>query len=309
MMGAVMKRVIAFLIGLCLLPVSAGAQVIEYYHLDAVGNVRAVTDQQGRVIERHDYLPFGEEWNPQGGTQPLRFTGKERDAETGLDYFGARYYGSSIGRFTTVDPVYTWRENLVDPQRWNRYAYVRNNPLRYVDPDGRELKLAIYHGTLPAKTAQGTAEQIAANLTRAGVKNVTFELKAGSPGMLEVLRYGLLPTPHSHLLDLRDDRKGSPSIRSQEAGHNWDLGGHSAVATSVVKARTTAEEQLITGISNLATHEVAHDALGHTDTHDFMKAGGAASDNWLFDTKLAFTPSQAQRLQREYNRPGEVQRR
>jgi len=55
-------------------------------------------------------------------------------------YFGARYYGSKIGRFTTTDPVYTWRENLVDPQRWNRYAYARNNPLRYVDPDGRELR-------------------------------------------------------------------------------------------------------------------------------------------------------------------------
>lgn len=55
-------------------------------------------------------------------------------------YFGARYYGSKIGRFTTVDPVYTWRENLVDPQRWNRYAYARNNPLRYVDPDGRAIE-------------------------------------------------------------------------------------------------------------------------------------------------------------------------
>ena len=54
------------------------------------------------------------------GGQPKHFTGKERDAETGLDYFGARYYGSKIGRFTTVDPVYTWQENLVDPQRWNR---------------------------------------------------------------------------------------------------------------------------------------------------------------------------------------------
>jgi len=127
--------------------VPAEAQrVVKYPHLDAVGNVRAVTDASGNVIERHDYLPFGEEWcpGPPPGVcanvppgQPKRFTGKERDAETGLDYFGARYYGSKIGRFTTVDPVYTWRENLVDPQRWNRYVYVRNNPLRYVDPDGR----------------------------------------------------------------------------------------------------------------------------------------------------------------------------
>ena len=117
----------------------ARAQVVEYYHTDAIGNVRAITDASGNVIERHDYQPYGEEWLPQGGTQPLRFTGKERDAETGLDYFGARYYGSKIGRFTTTDPVYTWQENLADPQRWNRYAYARNNPLRYVDPDGRAV--------------------------------------------------------------------------------------------------------------------------------------------------------------------------
>jgi RHS repeat-associated protein len=126
------------------LPAQA-ADVVEYVVTDALGNVRVITDEQGNVVERHDYLPFGEECltgpcasNPGGGAgQPRKFTGKERDAETGLDYFGARYYGSKIGRFTTVDPVYTWNENLLDPQRWNRYAYARNNPLRYVDPDGK----------------------------------------------------------------------------------------------------------------------------------------------------------------------------
>jgi RHS repeat-associated protein len=58
-----------------------------------------------------------------------------------MDYFGARYYRASSGRFATVDPLMTIKENLVDPQKWNRYAYVRNNPLRWVDPDGRELRL------------------------------------------------------------------------------------------------------------------------------------------------------------------------
>ena len=118
----------------------ARAQVIEYAHMDALGSIRAVTDGTGRVLERHDYLPFGEEWNPappRPDNQPLRFTGKERDGETGLDYFGARYYGSRIARFTTTDPVYTIADNLIDPQRWNRYSYGLNNPYRYVDPDGR----------------------------------------------------------------------------------------------------------------------------------------------------------------------------
>lgn len=115
------------------------AQTVEYYHLDALGSVRAVTNQSGAVIERHDYLPFGEELTPPVGAQPRQFTGKERDAETGMDYFGARYFSAETARFTTIDPVFTYEENLVDPQRWNRYAYVRDNPLRYTDPDGRAL--------------------------------------------------------------------------------------------------------------------------------------------------------------------------
>jgi RHS repeat-associated protein len=137
-----MRRVIWTLLVL-LSAGSAAAQsvpTIEYYHTDAVGSVRAVTDQTGAVVRRHDYFPFGEEFAAQPGSDPRRFTGKERDAETGLDYFGARYYASRTGRFTTVDPLITLEENLVDPQRWNRYAYVRNNPLRYTDPDGRAIE-------------------------------------------------------------------------------------------------------------------------------------------------------------------------
>ncbi len=52
-------------------------------------------------------------------------------------YFGARYYRSDLGRFTTVDPVLDQQAALTDPQRWNRYAYALNNPLKYTDPDGK----------------------------------------------------------------------------------------------------------------------------------------------------------------------------
>jgi RHS repeat-associated protein len=79
---------------------------------------------------------------PQPTTKEKKlFTGHERDAETGLDYFGARYYRPQVGRFTTVDPELNVKEALVDPQRWNRYAYAKNNPLKYVDPDGRNPAL------------------------------------------------------------------------------------------------------------------------------------------------------------------------
>ena len=104
------------------------ASTIEYHHLDSLGSVRAVTNEAGHVVSRHDFLPFGQEWTLPTSREKKLFTGQEHDPETGLDYFGARYYQARIGRFTTIDPVYTWKENLVDPQRWNRYAYARSNP-------------------------------------------------------------------------------------------------------------------------------------------------------------------------------------
>ena len=99
------------------------------------------------IADLHDYLPFGEEiaagigsrdgtW---GGAEPkLKFTGKLRDdvAESGLDFFGARYFSSAQGRFTSPDPIHIMPQKLLDPQQWNMYSYVRNNPLRWIDPTG-----------------------------------------------------------------------------------------------------------------------------------------------------------------------------
>lgn len=70
---------------------------------------------------------------------PAHFTGKERDAETGLDYFGARYLSSAQGRWMSPDPTRMTWERLDDPQHFNLYGYVRNNPFAYVDDFGEEL--------------------------------------------------------------------------------------------------------------------------------------------------------------------------
>jgi RHS repeat-associated protein len=116
---------------------------------DQLGTPRMILDQSGSLANtsRHDYLPFGEELfagtfgrttalgytNADGVRQ--KFTGKERDVETGLDYFGARYYAKVQGRFTAPDPLLS-SATVGDPQSWNRYSYTVNNPLRYIDPDG-----------------------------------------------------------------------------------------------------------------------------------------------------------------------------
>jgi RHS repeat-associated protein len=127
---------------------TAQAGTVRYVTPDHLGTPRVISNSNGTVASRHDYLPFGAELFAAGGrttgqgytaadTAPLRqkFTSKERDVESGLDYFGARYFGNGQGRFTSVDPL-TSSARTEAPQTWNRYAYVLNNPLRFTDPDG-----------------------------------------------------------------------------------------------------------------------------------------------------------------------------
>ena len=125
----------------------------RYTTSDHLGSPRVVTNSGAGVVSRHDYMPFGEELGSSVGGRTAgmgfivsdglrqKFTSKERDIETGLDYFGARYFASTQGRFTTVDP-FAGSGRASTPQTWNRYTYVLNNPLTLVDPDGMEGQIA-----------------------------------------------------------------------------------------------------------------------------------------------------------------------
>jgi len=129
----------SFLLAASLLawPGVSRGQVTEYVHEDALGSVRALTNDHGEVV-RYDYLPFGEEERLESFANDFKFAGKERDRETGLDYSVTTYYASRLGRFTSPTSRCR-RQPLTDPQQWNAYAYARGNPLRYTQPDGRQF--------------------------------------------------------------------------------------------------------------------------------------------------------------------------
>ena len=114
----------------------------RHFHLDHLGTPRLITGAAGGQVSYHAYLPFGEELtNPLQDDVTLKFTGHERDLEAdGLDYMHARHCGPQIGRFTSADPIVG---NPEEPQSWNRYAYVRNNPIKLLDPDGKRAILVI----------------------------------------------------------------------------------------------------------------------------------------------------------------------
>jgi RHS repeat-associated protein len=217
----------------------------EYLTADHLGSTRLVTGTGGTVVERHDYAPFGEEIAAQGCGQPagsagrsprcdiagygaasevpLLFTGKERDGNTGLDYFGARYFSGAQGRFTSPDPMVHPRESqfgeegfLADPQRWNKYAYALNNPLRYIDPDGRETQT--YLGA-PGYEAQLRNDK----RMSATEKKVWATLAAGAAGFFapEIVGAGVaisrwLPGLAPAMMQfLQDESGGVPGVSSR----------------------------------------------------------------------------------------------
>jgi RHS repeat-associated protein len=126
---------------------TANPTTTYFAHKDHLGSSRLLTGVSQSVIECDGYQPFGEldtsVCNPPTSTSTTtyKFTGQERDTESGLDNFGARYFGSNLGRFMSPDDF--WKDSHVgDPQSWNKYTYARNNPLRYIDPTGEEATVS-----------------------------------------------------------------------------------------------------------------------------------------------------------------------
>ena len=153
-----------------LCPFFAHAQETKVYYFltDHLGSVDVVLDENGEVVERRDFLPYGAEREVSNsgtldgagtapGTNPVNtrgFTGKELDSQTGLHYYGARYYDSEIGRFTSIDPVVLGHGDidlmslLSDPQSLNAYSYVTNNPIGFKDETGQYKEDVHYDLTL-----------------------------------------------------------------------------------------------------------------------------------------------------------------
>ena len=106
-----------------------------FVHADHLGSTRLMTKLDQSIADSYDYVPFGEGLYGGGVTQH-RFTGYERDIETGKDYARARYYAAPAASFLTPDPAGTSATCLLNPQTQNRYAYVTDNPLNETDPTG-----------------------------------------------------------------------------------------------------------------------------------------------------------------------------
>ena len=128
-----------------------------------------------------------------------KFTGKERDAESGLDYFGARYYGSALGRFTSPDEVFA-DQHPADPQSWNLYGYVRNNPLKNVDPTGKgSFNAALLNNPEVRKAVANLSAGVAAyakqslNENKQGLNRISDLVKTVSGGRIDLGHVTITP--------------------------------------------------------------------------------------------------------------------
>ena len=109
-----------------------------YYASDQINSTRIITNSAGTVVYSALFDPYGGMQKQWVNTYKpsLKFSGKERESKSEMDYFGARYYDHLRYRFISVDPIINKDEALTNPQLWNLYAYCRNNPITYLDPDG-----------------------------------------------------------------------------------------------------------------------------------------------------------------------------
>jgi len=199
-----------------------------YHHGDHLGSTHLITEgkqlgrhagisfPQGSVIQRFEYLPWGQEafaLNPNLSYDP-RFTGQEYDIETGLYFYKSRYYNPALGRFIQPDSIVS---DPTDPQSYNRYAYVRNNPLKYTDPSGHAYEQFNF-------TDDDTGEPLHEQFDR-GFENIGHEAyeNAVEVGVIEPSTSGGLVGNTTNAN--RNDYMGAYDNNYSESQFGFDYGG------------------------------------------------------------------------------------
>jgi RHS repeat-associated protein len=211
------------------------SNVVHYYFQDHLKSTDVVTAANGTILKESDYYPYGGEIVVSGGdSNRYKFTGKERDSESGLDNFGARYNASSMGRFMTPDSLNTL--DLSHPQKLNRYAYANNNPLSNVDVGG--------HCTAPAVSG--------------GQVGICVE---------SYIRARFLPGIINHLALAQGDNRGpnphGGTFRTQTL-LSVDPSTHEVKIQGQAPGKSCAIEGCYLGVNNSYLSKTTHDDKGNT---------------------------------------------
>lgn len=183
---------------------------------------------------------------------------KERDIETGLDFFGARYYASTQGRFTSSDPLLS-SGSVYAPQTWNRYSYTINNPLKYTDPFG----MYICNGT---KDQCKDVEKGLKNLEKA---RDSFKKGSNEYNRLDRSRnaYGAVGVDNGVTVAFGTNKTGSPAatvigIRDNNWDGMKDIAGANPTGQNTVVTIDTSQHSGAADYAGSLGHEGSHVADG-----------------------------------------------
>ena len=232
-----------------------------WYHADHLGSAQLVSNWKGEEYERIEYTPYGEIWveKVKNGHESInyRFTGKEMDSETGLYYFGARYLDPKYSRWLSTDPAlrdYIPQAPVNDEARkannnlpgqgglfnqvnFHLYHYAGNNPVRYIDPDGRwteSMKNAVKNAVKLEKTyTHGTWNNQTKTTENAWDCDVFVEYiindKESGASLPTTFKTASETTVANHLKNMKDELKKSPEKGSNIVFH----GGNHAMLLGV----------------------------------------------------------------------------
>ena len=240
------------------------SNAIHYYFSDHLGSHGVIENATATSCEQDiDYYPYGgvehDYCSASGVAQNYKFTGKERDAESGLDNFGARFNASSTGRFMSSDPgPFIWR----DPQTLNRYTYTRNNPLKFVDPTGMYFVVA-------AQDQKFFQKALSDIYRRPGGRELINTLATSNkPVLLDRGEQNTATTGHvasSTALAIM----GTPGVS----------GVHTTVGTDSNLLTGERREPDKVGPAKTTAHELEHDKDGLAAGQNSLAAGAAAMEN------------------------------
>jgi RHS repeat-associated protein len=193
-----------------------GAGQKFFYIQDHLSSVRVVLNQSGNVDSWTDYYPFGKE--SRGSSTANRpkeqFTGKERDSEIGLDYFGARYYNADVGRWISVDPM---QDKYPD---FTPYNYVLNNPLGYFDPEGKDVVNQLdSNGNVVSTTLVPNGTYNIVNINVDGTREIVGQVDR-MQHLLDLQKYGGSYAVHLQLLNDEQHQNAMAYATSDEI--YWD---------------------------------------------------------------------------------------
>ena len=249
--------------------------VFYYYHPDNLGSSQFMTDRDGDMVQQYGYRPFGSE-NYHANTQAFsvsnRYTGQTLDEETGLYYYGARYYDPELARFIQADST------VPDPefsQAYNRYAYCYNNPLKFSDPTGQNpfliaVIIGAYMGGL-----QGALEGGFSGMLRGAFLGAATAVLSASVGMVAgQLASGVIGAVGGTIAGSVAGFAASYALRGATSG-NWQFTAMDAV-NLVIAIWAACLEDPTPGRETTVAHE---HAVRVEASQGESQAGGTTSDD------------------------------